>query len=362
MDKLHVNLLYHGYDIFIGAPLSEMLTPFLLAAEYSKALIISDTNVEKLYLSTLKNILEKVDLTAENYCIAAGEAAKSLTEAEKIYTRAIEAGLDRRSVIFALGGGVVGDLAGFIAATYMRGVPFLQVPTSLLAQVDSSVGGKVAVNHPLGKNLIGAFYQPEGVFMDLAFLDSLPRRELYTGLGEIVKYGVIYDEAFFRYLEEQADHVLHYDRRILKHLVLRSCEIKVTVVSQDEKEAGLRRILNFGHTLGHAIEKETGYTRYNHGEAVAIGMMGAAFISAALGLTKQEEVDRLAALLMRLSLPVMAEGCDADKIYEAIFHDKKTIDGHVTWILMEGIGHVTALTDVPENVVRDAIGRIVRVA
>lgn len=360
MAKLHVDLPQYGYDIFIGVSLSEVLTPFLAAAGYSKALIISDTNVGKLYLPTLQDILATVGLTAEQVCVPAGETAKSLAEAEKIYTRAIEAGMDRRSVVFALGGGVVGDLAGFIAATYMRGVPFLQVPTSLLAQVDSSVGGKVGVNHALGKNLIGAFYQPEGVFMDLTFLDSLPRRELCTGLGEIVKYGVIYDAEFFRYLEKQADRVLRRDRAVLEHVVLRSCEIKAAVVSQDEKEAGLRRILNFGHTLGHAIEKETGYTRYNHGEAVAIGMMGAAFISAALGLIGDETIKRLAAILTRLSLPLMAEGCETDKIYAAIFHDKKNVGGRVAWIVMEGIGRVTALTDVPEAVVKDAIQRIVR--
>lgn len=360
MDKLHVDLPQHGYDIFMGESLSEMLTPFLQAARYSKALIVTDTNVEKLYLRTLKEILASVGLAAEHHCVPAGERAKSLAEAEKIYTRAIAAGLDRRSVIFALGGGVVGDLAGFIAATYMRGVPFLQVPTSLLAQVDSSVGGKVAVNHPLGKNLIGAFYQPEGVFMDLACLDSLPQRELCTGLGEIVKYGVIYDEGFFRYLEAQAERVLHRDRTVLARIVLRSCEIKAAVVSQDEKEAGLRQILNFGHTLGHAIEKETGYARYNHGEAVTIGMMGAALISRALGLAAQGDVNRLAALLQRLFLPTVAEGCEAEKVYAAIFHDKKAIGGRVTWILMEGIGRVTATADVPEKVVKDAIRRVVR--
>ena len=360
MDKLHVDLSQHGYDIWMGTPLSSMLVPFLAAAQYSKALIVSDTNVEKWYLGALQESLASVGLSAAHHCVPAGERAKSLAEAEKIYTCAIEAGLDRRSVVFALGGGVVGDLAGFVAATYMRGVSFLQVPTSLLAQVDSSVGGKVAVNHPLGKNLIGAFYQPEGVFMDLSFLDTLPQRELCTGLGEIVKYGVIYDEAFFRYLEAQADCVLHRDRAALARIVLRSCEIKAAVVSQDEKEAGLRQILNFGHTLGHAIEKETGYVRYNHGEAVAIGMMGAAFISAALGRTTQGAVDRLEALLQRLSLPVRAEGCDADKLYAAIFHDKKAISGRVTWILMEEIGRVTATADVPEKVVREAIRRVLR--
>ena len=204
MRKLYVALPQKSYDVWIGERLIEMLSPFLNGKHYSRALIISDRNVGKLYQESLLTIFQEIGVPAESYCIPPGEISKSLAEAEKIYTRAIEIGLDRQSVIVALGGGVVGDLAGFIAATYMRGISFLQVPTSLLAQVDSSVGGKVAVNHSRGKNLIGAFYQPEGVFIDLSMLDTLPEREIYTGLGEIVKYGVIYDGNFFQYLENNA--------------------------------------------------------------------------------------------------------------------------------------------------------------
>ena len=231
----------------------------------------------------------------------------------------------------------------------------MQLPTSLLAQVDSSVGGKVAVNHALGKNLIGAFYQPKGVFMDLSMMESLPKREIATGLGEIIKYGIIYDADFFVYLEQHADAVLALEREAAVHMIARSCEIKAAVVSEDEKESGLRRILNFGHTMAHAIEKETGYIRYNHGEAVAIGMIGAADISARLGMIPEADVARVEALVARMQLPTKAEGCTVDAMYRDIFHDKKTINGKVNWVLMQGIGKVTCRNDVPEDIVREAM-------
>ncbi|MBR1552891.1 MAG: 3-dehydroquinate synthase, partial [Schwartzia sp.] len=224
---------------------------------------------------------------------------------------------------------------------------------------DSSVGGKVAVNHRLGKNLIGAFYQPKRVFIDLDCLSTLPRRELSTGLGEVVKYGVIYDEEFFSYLEAHYEAVLAMQLPAIEHIVLRSCEIKAEVVAEDEKETGLRAILNFGHTLGHAIEKETRFVRYNHGEAVAVGMMGAAYLSRELGMAGDTEVARLRGLLEKFSLPIQAEGCTEDGMYAAIFHDKKAVDGKVKWILMEGIGRVRAVSDVPEDAVRKCMRMIV---
>ena len=259
-----------------------------------------------------------------------------------------------------MGGGVVGDLAGFIAATYMRGVPFVQLPTSLLAQVDSSVGGKVAVNHRLGKNLIGAFYQPDAVFADLATFATLPEREIRTGLGEIIKYGIIFDADFFSALEDHAADALHLSHDAALFMVERSCEIKAEVVAKDEKEGGLRRILNYGHTIAHAIEKETGYARYNHGEAVAIGSLGAAYISEALGMIDDADVLRVRRLTERLGLPLFAEGCTVEGLYAAIFHDKKTVDGKVNWVLMEGIGKVCVRDDVPESIVRTAMARCLR--
>ena len=356
MRKVRVALGEESYDILIGYGLEKELQAFVQGAGFSKqAMLVTDSNVGPLYGEKVRAILEAGGLRVSVVTIPAGESSKCLAVAEKLYTRAIELGLDRKSPIFALGGGVVGDLAGFIAATYMRGVPFVQLPTSLLAQVDSSVGGKVAVNHALGKNLIGAFYQPKGVFMDLSMMESLPKREIATGLGEIIKYGIIYDADFFSYLEQHADAVLALEREAAVHMIARSCEIKAAVVSEDEKESGLRRILNFGHTMAHAIEKETGYIRYNHGEAVAIGMIGAADISARLGMIQEADVARVEALVARMQLPTKAEGCTVDAMYRDIFHDKKTINGKVNWVLMQGIGKVTCRNDVPEDIVREAM-------
>ncbi len=360
MRKVRVDLPGYGYDIFIGSDLKKEISSFFGEAGFSsRILILSDTNVGKLHGEKFAELLRSVGKQPSLLLIPAGEGSKTLTEAERAYTKAIEVGMDRKSAVVALGGGVVGDLAGFVAATYMRGVPFVQIPTSLLAQVDSSVGGKVAVNHRLGKNLIGAFYQPKRVFIDLDCLATLPRRELSTGLGEVVKYGAIYDEAFFSYLETHCDSILAVQPEPTEHIVVRSCEIKAEVVAQDEKEMGLRAILNFGHTMGHAIEKETRYVRYNHGEAVAVGMMGAAYLSRELGLVGDAEVTRLRELLLRFSLPIQAEGCTEDGMTAAILHDKKTIEGKVKWILMEGIGRVRAVSDVPEGAVRKCMRMII---
>ncbi|WP_302610004.1 3-dehydroquinate synthase [uncultured Mitsuokella sp.] len=356
MRKVRVELGKESYDIYIGHGLQQELVDFVKNAGFSKqAMLVTDSNVGPLYGEKIRRMLEEGGLQVSVATIPAGESSKSLKMAEELYTKAIELGLDRKSPIFALGGGVVGDLAGFIAATYMRGVPFVQLPTSLLAQVDSSVGGKVAVNHALGKNLIGAFYQPKAVFMDLELMKTLPKREIYTGLGEIIKYGIIYDADFFAFLESHVDEVLRLERDAAVHMIARSCEIKAAVVSQDEKEAGLRRILNFGHTMAHAIEKETGYVRYNHGEAVAIGMVGAADISARLGMISEADVTRVTKLIETLHLPIYADGCTVDAMYRDIFHDKKTVGGKVNWVLMEGIGKVTCRNDVPEDVVRAAM-------
>ena len=360
MQKVQVNLDKTSYDIIIDANIKDCIKGFIKGADFShKALLISDTNVGKLYGEKYAALLKDAGLDVDQFFVPAGESSKSLQKAEELYTRAIELSLDRKSAIFALGGGVVGDLAGFIAATYMRGVPFVQLPTSLLAQVDSSVGGKVAVNHRLGKNLIGAFYQPQAVFMDLSLLMTLPKREIYTGLGEIIKYGIIYDADFFAFLEANVDKILAVDFDAIEHIVARSCEIKAAVVGIDEKEHGLRRILNFGHTIAHAIEKETHYTRYNHGEAVAIGMLGAAYISQALGLVSEDLVQRLYQLIQRMHLPVQAEGCTVINMYQDIFHDKKTLDGKVNWVLMQDIGKVIVTSEVTKELVLESMKKCI---
>ncbi len=356
MKTLNVPLKDNSYNIYIDDDLTEKAAQFAAEGKFSKiALIVADTNTEKSYGEPLRNALVKRGVKARLFVVAAGENSKSLSTAEKIYMAASEMGLDRKSVIFAAGGGVVGDMAGFAAATYMRGVPFVQFPTTLLAQVDSSVGGKVAVNLPLGKNLVGAFYQPKAVFISLAALKTLPRREIATGLGEIIKYGVIADKELFSFLEEKGDKIYRLDKDALIRIISRSCEIKADVVSKDEKEGGLRRILNFGHTLAHAIEQETNYTRYNHGEAVAVGMAGATDISRKLGFIDEETAARIIKLIENLNLPVKAKGCRAENIYGELFRDKKTVDGKINWVLAKNIGEVFVTEAVPENIVREAI-------
>ena len=356
MRKVRVDLGEKSYDIVIGYDIGQEIVDFVKGAGYSKkALLVTDTYVGPLYGKQVQQLLAEAGLEATLMQIPAGESSKNLSVANDLFTRAIELGLDRKSPVFALGGGVVGDLAGFVAATYMRGVPFVQLPTSLLAQVDSSVGGKVAVNHELGKNLIGAFYQPQAVFMELNYMKTLPQREIYTGLGEIIKYGIIYDADFFAFLEKNREQVLTLEPEALVHMIARSCEIKAAVVSEDEKEAGLRRILNFGHTIAHAIEKETGYVRYNHGEAVATGMVGAAYISRELGLIDEKEYNRVREMIARYNLPLQAAGVTVEAMYGDIFHDKKTVGGKVTWVLMEKIGQVICRNDVPADVVKKAM-------
>lgn len=354
--KVEVALGERSYSIVIGNSIDDEVVAFVRQAGYSaRGMIVTDTNVGALCAAHIAEVLERAGLRTEIVTIPAGESSKSLTQADRLFTRAIELGLDRRSPIIALGGGVVGDLAGFVAATYMRGAPFIQLPTSLLAQVDSSVGGKVAVNHPLGKNLIGAFYQPDAVFMDLDLLKTLPAREIATGLGEIIKYGIIYDADFFAWLEEHCAQVLALEPAAAAHMIARSCEIKADVVRQDEREGGLRRILNFGHTIAHAIEKETGYVRYRHGEAVAIGMVGAAQISEEMGLLPAADRLRMESLIRAMGLPLTAEGVTADAMYEDLFHDKKTLGGRIHWVLAEGIGKVSVHSDVPEEIVRKTL-------
>ena len=355
MRTVNVELGEKSYKIFIGENIFDKAKNFITQANFTKKIIVTDTNVLK---SCAENFTEHFNNDFEIFTIDAGETSKTLHEAEKIYTKAIEYGLDRKSLIIALGGGVVGDLAGFVAATYLRGINFIQVPTTLLSQVDSSVGGKTAVNHALGKNLIGAFYQPKAVFADLETLKTLPEREIKSGLGEVVKYGIISDEKFFSYLEDNAEKILNRDVEILAEIIKRSCEIKAEVVGKDEKESDLRRILNFGHTIAHVIEEETDYKKYRHGEAVAIGMLGAAFISEELGKISADKVARLKNLLERLKLETHCENLNVDKMYKAAFRDKKTVGGKINWVLMKNFGEVEIVSDVPENIVKDALKKI----
>lgn len=354
MEKVKVELGANSYEIFIGENLFEEMAKFVKASNFSgKILLVTDENIFKLYGEKISQYNFEIAV------IPPGETSKSFNEAEKLYTCAINSKLDRKSLIIALGGGVVGDLSGFVAATYLRGINFIQVPTTLLAQVDSSVGGKTAINHRLGKNLIGAFYQPKAVFIDVDTLKTLPQREIKAGLGEVVKYGVISDADFFSYLERNVEGILNGNVEVLKQIVKRSCEIKAEVVSKDEREGGLRRILNFGHTIAHAVEEQTGYKKYVHGEAVAIGMIGAALISQKLNYVDAEKVLRLKNLIERFGMYTYCEGCNVEGIYQTLFRDKKTVGGKINWVLMKDFGKVEITNEVPEKIVKEALTEII---
>src|SRR3990170_3532115 len=304
MERVTVNLRDRSYPIYIGAnvlpEVGSLARPFGLSG---RGTLITNPVVGQLYGQQALSAFEQTGIALTLLEVPDGEEFKSLTIAAALYERLLPLGLDRRSPIIALGGGVVGDLAGYVAATFMRGLPLIQIPTSLLAQVDSSVGGKVGVNLPQAKNMVGAFYQPSLVLSDVCLLGTLPPRELRAGLAEVVKYGVIADKAFFEWLEAHIGEVLDGREDAITHVVRTSCRIKTAVVERDEKDEGVRGILNFGHTVGHALEAATGYGELSHGEAVAIGMVAAARISCHMGLCTEEVPARIVRLLERIGLP-----------------------------------------------------------
>ncbi len=323
-----------------------------------RALVISDTNVDALYGRELESSLKELGFDACRYVLEAGEASKNMRQLEGIYEAALDAGLDRGSVIFALGGGMVGDVAGFAAATYMRGIRYVQVPTSLLAMVDSSVGGKTAVNLERGKNLVGAFHQPVEVDAALDVLATLPDREFSAGLAEVIKYGIIWDAEFLGILERDMDGIMRKDAETLTRVISRCCEIKAEVVAVDERESGVRGILNFGHTLGHSIENKCGYGECLHGEAVSVGTVYAMRLS-----VLQKNLDpacekRVKDLLVAAGLPVSVKDLKAELSWESLralmTADKKTVGGVPRFVLAEGIGSVVFGCEVPEETLRAA--------
>ncbi len=342
MEKIRVELGERSYNIIIGNGMLKDIGKTLERFEFSKkAALISNPTVYNLYGKTVSESLKDSGYDLTEALIPDGEEYKSLAFTEKIYEALLKAKIDRKSALIALGGGVIGDITGFAASTYMRGIDFIQAPTTLLAQVDSSVGGKTGVNHPLGKNMIGAFWQPRLVWIDTATLETLPRREFLSGLGEVIKYGVIWDNDFFSYLETNRDKLLRLDIAALTYIIRRSCEIKAEVVSKDERESGLRAILNYGHTIGHAIETVTGYRKYLHGEAVAIGMYMEAKLSQQIGLIDNKEVLRIKALIASYGLPSEMPGeIKANDLIEVMRIDKKTIGGKMHFVLPEKAGSV----------------------
>ncbi len=356
--QVQISLAERSYPIVIGAGLLGDVSNYAHLPAASTALIVSNTTVAPLYAAQLKAALQSRYVKVLLLSLPDGEGFKDWQTLQLIFDALLRNGCDRKTVLFALGGGVVGDMTGFAAASYMRGVPFVQVPTTLLAQVDSSVGGKTAINHPLGKNMIGAFYQPQLVLCDLDVLNTLPSRELSAGLAEIIKYGPIADLAFLDWIESNLDALLARDPAALAHAIQRSCEIKAWVVGQDERETGLRAILNFGHTFGHAIESGLGYGQWLHGEGVGCGMVMAAHLSQRLGLVDLPFVERLTRLVARAGLPVKAPvlraADNAGRYLELMRIDKKSEAGEIRFVLLDQPG-AASVRSAPEPLVREVI-------
>lgn len=354
---VRVELGERAYEIHIGAGLLDDAVRFadLLAAR--PAVIVTNATVAPLYGARLAATLGRAGvklLTAVE--LPDGEDHKDWRTLDRVYEALLRARADRHTVLIALGGGVVGDMAGFAAATYQRGIEHLQVPTTLLAQVDSSVGGKTAINHPLGKNMVGAFHQPIGVMADTGTLATLPPRELGAGLAEVVKYGAIHDLAFLAWIEENAARLVARDPAALALAIERSCRIKAAIVARDERESGARALLNFGHTFGHAIESATGYGTWLHGEAVAMGMALAARFSVRLGRIGQADADRLVKLLERLELPVRPPRISRDAWLEYMGRDKKNVGGRITLVLLDRLGSAAVVKDAPGAALEEFLG------
>ena len=354
MIELNVDLGERSYPILIGSGVlgrPEILAPFV---DGNQALVVTNRTVAPLYLDALRAALGEVP--TDVFELEDGERFKTLDSYSQIIDALMEKRHNRSTTLVALGGGVVGDIAGFVAATYQRGVACIQVPTTLLAQVDSSVGGKTAVNHPRGKNMVGAFHQPRCVLADTDTLATLPEREYRAGLAEVLKYGVIRDETFFAWMEAHVDNLLNREARALAHAVRVSCATKAEVVARDERESGLRAILNFGHTFGHAIETLTGYEQLLHGEAVAIGMVLAADCSVRHGLLAEAEASRIRQALSTLGLPVEAPpGVEAAAMLDAMAVDKKAVDGRIRLVLPRCIGEVIVTGEIERKALQATV-------
>jgi len=355
MQTLNVNLGDRSYPILIGEQLlarADLILPHLAQKQVA---IVTNTTVAPLYLDTLRLALEAQDVKVVPIVLPDGEAYKTAETLNQIYDALLSNRCERKTTLIALGGGVIGDLTGYAAATYLRGVPFIQVPTTLLAQVDSSVGGKTGINHPLGKNMIGAFYQPQLVLADTLTLNTLPDRELSAGLAEVIKYGLIGDLAFFAWLEHNMAALLARDPAALAYAIHRSCEDKAKVVAADEREGGIRALLNLGHTFGHAIESGMGYGNWLHGEAVAAGTLLAADLSRRMGWLSATDVERTRQLFELAGLPVIAPDLGVAKYLDLMGLDKKVEGGKIRFILLRAIGDGVVTADVPEALLKETL-------
>lgn len=357
MKKIRVNLGDRSYDICIGSNiLGKIGSKLKFLSSIPKTAIISNPAVYRLYGKKVLNSIRSSGFDAIPVIIPDGEKYKDISIVQKIYGELLSHRLDRKSALIALGGGVIGDITGFVASTYMRGIDYIQIPTTLLAQVDSSVGGKTGVNHKLGKNMIGTFYQPKLVWIDIDTLKTLPQKELLAGLAEVIKYGVIWDTKLFAFLENNRDKILRLDKKSLAHIIKRSCEIKAEVVSKDEREAGLRAILNYGHTIGHAIETATGYKKYLHGEALAIGMHTEARLAEKLGIVSEKSVREIKSLIDSYCLPSeMPSKIDVNSLLPSMQLDKKAVAGELKFILPERIGKVRIQKGIEGRIIRETL-------
>jgi 3-dehydroquinate synthase len=345
-------------EVVSGSHLIEDLYKYM-GAFYSegKVLVVSNPTIYELWGSKLQAALDG-HYTSDWCLIPDGEEYKNIDSLTKIYDKAVQMELTRDSLIIGFGGGVIGDMAGFAAATYMRGIPYIQIPTTLLSQADSSIGGKTAINHKEGKNLIGSFYQPKMVIADTSILVTLPPREFKSGLAEVIKYGVIGDYPFFEYLENSMCEILHLDQKPLSYIIRNSCRTKASIVQQDEKDHGIRMLLNYGHTIGHAIEAATDYTEFSHGEAVSLGMEGAAYIAVSMGLMKEDHRIRQSELLAKAGLPICLPGIDIDKVLCLMKNDKKVQKGCLRFVLLKALGSAEVYDNIPTDYVRNALEQL----
>ena len=360
MQTLTVDLNERSYPIHIGEGLLQQPRLILSHLAQKRVAIVTNTTVAPLYLDALMTSLQLNDVKVVPIVLPDGEAYKNSDSLNQIYDALLSNRCERKTTLIALGGGVIGDLTGFAAATYLRGVPFIQVPTTLLSQVDSSVGGKTGINHPLGKNMVGAFYQPKLVLADISTLNTLPDRELSSGLAEVIKYGLIRDLPFFEWLEQNIEKLIARDPIALAYAIKRSCENKAEVVAADEHEGGQRALLNLGHTFGHAIEAGMGYGNWLHGEAVAAGTMLAADVSLRMGWLNQKEVSRIQALFIKANLPVHAPDLGADSYMDLMGLDKKVEEGKIRFILFKQMGTAFITADIPDSVLQDALAALTR--
>ncbi|QZM11800.1 3-dehydroquinate synthase [Acinetobacter lwoffii] len=354
MQTLYVELGERRYPIFIGSDLDPqaLLAPYI---QGKQVMIVSNTTVAPLYLQRYQTAIEALDKRVATCILPDGEKYKDSPHLNLIFDALLEAGFNRDCTVLALGGGVIGDMAGFASACFQRGVYFIQVPTTLLSQVDSSVGGKTGINHPLGKNMIGAFQQPQVVLADMSQLVTLPDRELSAGLAEVIKYALLGDESFLVWLEEHMDALVARDEKLLAEAVYRSCAHKARIVANDEKEQGERALLNLGHTFGHAIESYMGYGVWLHGEAVATGMVMAADLSQRMGWISQEDLERTKKIISRAQLPIVCPKIPLDDFLAYMAHDKKVLNGQLRLVLLKQLGEAVITRDFDLELMKQAI-------